>query len=80
MAAGNNPPVGIRSRTIALRRKRKKYVDEMTQIKATRDVLTLEFCREAAVFADSRAYEGPMLVTARVTPAGLTWLKTQVWA
>ncbi|HVS50366.1 MAG TPA: hypothetical protein VHJ99_15890 [Candidatus Dormibacteraeota bacterium] len=52
----------------------------MTQIKATRDVLTLEFCREAAVFADSRAYEGPMLVTARVTPAGLTWLKTQVRA
>jgi hypothetical protein len=50
--------MGRRSRIVALRRKRKQRLDGLLRMKAKIDLLELEFCRNAAVFADSRAYEG----------------------
>jgi hypothetical protein len=50
--------MGRRSRTIALRRRRSQLLEELIQAVAARDLLVLDFCREAAIFAETRAYEG----------------------
>ena len=54
----NNPAVGRRSRTIARRRTRKQRLEKLTKAIAERELITLEFGRMAAEFADSHAYAG----------------------
>jgi hypothetical protein len=42
---------------VARRRRRKQLLERLTSTLAARDLLALEFCRRAAKFDDSPAYE-----------------------
>jgi len=49
--------VGKRSRSVAIKRKKQPLLDRLIRTNAVMGLYKLEFCRKAAMLADSESYE-----------------------